>query len=98
MTLKRLLYLFVIVVLGFTLGACAETAENEHLPEYCQTYSGFMATASLDLYTSEELGDINRFNYLSVIAEIDLTFEAPDPYDEFDLDGSQCFQNLTSLT
>ena len=93
---KRVYTLIALVITTIILASCAKTAENEHLPEYCQTYSGFMSIASEDIY--EEMNDINRYNYLSIIAEIDLSFEAEDPTDEFDLSGIQCFQNLTSLT
>ncbi len=95
-TIRRYLVVLVILPLIVFLGSCSKTAENEHLPEYCQTYSGFMSTASKDLY--DLIGDINRFNYLSVISEIELEFEVDDPNIEIDLNGIQCFQNLTSLT
>lgn len=93
---KRILSLSVIAITLIVLGACAKTVENEHLPEYCRTYSGFMATASPDLYN--KIGDINQFNYLSVISEIEIDWTEDDPTREFNLDGIQCFQNLTSLT
>lgn len=94
--LSRILSLVVLVAVVAILGACAKTAENEHLPEYCRTYSGFMSTASPDLYN--KIGDINQYNYLSVISEIDIDWTEDDPTREFDLNGIQCFQNLTSLT
>ena len=37
---NKYLYIVVLLVSILVLGACSETAENEHLPEYCQTYSG----------------------------------------------------------
>lgn len=82
------------------MGACSKNSENEHLPEYCQTYAGFSATASRDLFEllSDSGDDINRFNYLSIISKIELDFEVDDPNREIDLGGIQCFQNLTSLT
>jgi len=88
--------LFAILPIIIYLSGCSKTAENEHLPEYCQTYSGFISTASKDLY--DLLEDVNRFNYLSVISEIELEFIVEDPTREIDLNGIQCFQNLTSLT
>ncbi len=95
-TIHRYFVLLVIVPLVIFLGSCSKTAENEHLPEYCQTYSGFMATASKDLY--DLIGGIDRQHYLSVISEIELEFDVDEPGVEIDLDGIQCFQNLTSLT
>jgi Leucine-rich repeat (LRR) protein len=82
------------------LAACGRNAENEHLPTYCQTYAGFSATASRDLFDLlDESGyALNRFNYLSVISEIELSFERDEPNEFVDLSGIQCFQNLTSLT
>lgn len=92
----RLLSLVVLSVIVLLLASCSQNAENEHLPDYCQTYTGFMEIASPDLY--EKMGGINSRNYLTVISEISLEWEADDPYREIDLDGIQCFQNLTSLT
>lgn len=97
--MKKLYKLSILISMAFiamTLSSCAETAENEHLPEYCQTYSGFMATSSKDLY--DLLENVNRDNYLSVISTISLEFEVDNPGVEVDLNGIQCFQNLTSLT
>ncbi len=97
---NKILSLSFLVILVVLLSSCARTAENEHLPNYCQTYSGFMATTSPDMYEllSEEIGEVNQFNYLSVISEIELSFEVDEPNREIDLGGIQCFQNLTSLT
>ena len=97
MMIKKLTTLLFVAVLAITLSACGKTSENEHLPDYCQTYSGFMSTVSSDLYELLE-EDVNRYNYLSVISEIELTFVKDDPTREMNLDGIQCFQNLTSLT
>lgn len=93
---KRLFTLVAIIGTTIVLASCSKTAENEHLPEYCRTYSGFMEFASADLYNL--LGGINRAEYLSVISENELSFEAYDNVEEIDLDGIQCFQNLTSLS
>ncbi len=95
-TINRYLILLVFLPLIIFLGSCAETAENEHLPEYCQTYSGFMSIASKDLY--DLVGGITRDDYLTAISVIELEFDVDDPYREVDLSGIQCFQNLTSLT
>ena len=95
-TIYRYTILLVFLPLIIFLASCAETAENEHLPEYCQTYSGFMATASKDLY--DLIGGITRDEYLTAISVIELEFEVDEPDREIDLDGIQCFQNLTSLT
>ncbi len=96
---KKAIFLALLFTLVLILGSCSKTAENEHLPEYCQTYSGFASTASRDLYELlAEAGEpINRGNYLTVISLISLEFEVDDPYREIDLGGIQCFQNLTSL-
>lgn len=100
MSMKRSFLKALIVVLVLFLASCSKNAENEHLPEYCQTYAGFTATASRDMF--ELLDDagytVNRFNYLSVISEIELDFELDDPNRTVDLGGIQCFQNLTSLS
>ena len=97
---RRRVYFGILVILVVLMGACSKNSENEHLPEYCQTYAGFSATASRDLFELlDDSGyDINRFNYLSVISEIELEFEVDDPNREIDLGGIQCFQNLTSLS
>lgn len=94
--MKKVVLLMIVVLTTIVLGSCSENAENEHLPEYCQTYSGFMEIASPDMY--ELLEGINSRNYLTKISEIELEFEMDDPNREIDLDGIQCFQNLTSLT
>ena len=98
--MRKSIFAFIAVLLVVFLGACSKNAENEHLPEYCQTYAGFTSVASADMY--ELLDDagysLSRFNYLSVISEIELEFEVDDPAREIDLGGIQCFQNLTSLT
>jgi Leucine-rich repeat (LRR) protein len=94
--ITKLMIFFMLILSISLLSACSEQVSNEHLPEYCQTYTGFMSVASDDFY--DLLGDINRFNYLSVISQIELEFEANDPANTIDLDGLQCFQNLTSLT
>jgi Leucine-rich repeat (LRR) protein len=98
--MKRSFLTIVLVVVVVFLASCSKNAENEHLPEYCQTYAGFTATASRDMF--ELLDDagyaVNRFNYLSVISEIELEFELDDPNRTVDLGGIQCFQNLTSLS
>ena len=98
--MRRSFFLGAMLAAVFLLGACSKNAENEHLPEYCQTYAGFASTASRDMF--ELLDDagysVNRFNYLSVISEIELEFELDDPSRTVDLGGIQCFQNLTSLS
>ncbi|QMS84895.1 hypothetical protein [Candidatus Xianfuyuplasma coldseepsis] len=98
--MKRSLYAIVVLFIVGVLGACSRNAENEHLPEYCQTYAGFASIASPDMF--ELLDDagynLNRFNYLSVISEIELEFEVDEVGRDIDLGGIQCFQNLTSLT
>jgi len=93
---KRLLSLFAIVISALILASCSKTAENEHLPEYCRTYTGFMEFASADIY--ELLGGINSTEYLSTISKNELIFVVYEDNREIDLDGIQCFQNLTSLT
>lgn len=95
-TFKKLILFVAIVSATIFLGSCSKTAENEHLPEYCRSYSTFMETASPDLY--ELVDGINRYEYLNAISEIELEFEMDDPSREIDLDGIQCFQNLTSLS
>ncbi len=100
-TINRLFILLIFLPVVIFLASCAETAENEHLPEYCQTYSGFMSVASRDIY--DLIDGTNSDDYLSDISAIELTFNSSDinfynPYDEIDLSGIQCFQNLTSLT
>lgn len=96
----RRLSLYLSLLLVLILAACGKNAENEHLPTYCQTYAGFSATASRDLFELlDESGyAVNRFNYLSVISEIELSFERDIEAQSVDLSGIQCFQNLTSLT
>lgn len=95
-TIRRYIVLLIVLPLAIFLGSCAETAENEHLPEYCQTYSGFMSIASKDLYDLVE--GISRDEYLTAISVIELDFEVDEAGREIDLNGIQCFQNLTSLT
>lgn len=95
-TTLRFIVLFVFLPLIVFLASCSKTAENEHLPEYCQTYSGFMATASRDIY--ELVDGINRDEYLTAISVIELEFDSEAFDHEINLDGIQCFQNLTSLT
>ena len=95
-TINRLLILLTFLPLVIFLASCSETAENEHLPEYCQTYSGFMSTASRDIY--ELVDGINRDEYLTAISVIELEFDSSGFDHEIDLSGIQCFQNLTSLT
>jgi len=92
----KILILVLLIPLGMFLSSCSKTAENEHLPEYCRTYSGFMETASKDMY--ELIDGINRHDYLNAISIIELELEVNDPGREIDLDGIQCFQNLTSLS
>jgi hypothetical protein len=46
----RPLLLTMLFLTVFFLGACSENTENEHLPEYCQTYAGFTSVASKDFY------------------------------------------------
>jgi internalin A len=84
----------------FILAGCQKEAVNEQLPEYCRTYSGFTDTASKDLFEllAESGHSINRYNYQTVISEIELSFEQDDPNYDIDLSGLQCFQNLTSLS
>ncbi len=96
----RPLTLIVLFLTVFFVGACSKNAENEHLPEYCQTYSGFTSIASKDFYDllRENDHDIDRISYFQVISEISLEFEVNDPTREIDLSGIQCFQNLTHLT
>ena len=96
MKTKILVFFTLLFASVILLSGCSKSVENEHLPEYCQSYSGFMSTASKDLY--DLLEDVNRSNYLSVISQIELEFEVDDPTKEIDLDGLQCFQNLTSLS
>ncbi|PAT02695.1 hypothetical protein CI105_01675 [Candidatus Izimaplasma bacterium ZiA1] len=96
MKTKTLVFFTILFTSIILLSGCSKSVENEHLPEYCQSYSGFMSTASKDLY--DLLEDVNRSNYLSVISQIELEFEVDDPTKEIDLDGLQCFQNLTSLS
>jgi len=98
--MKRSIYAIIVLLLVLVLGACSKNAENEHLPEYCQTYTGFASIASADLFEllSDAGYEVNRFNYLSVISEIELEFEVDEVGREIDLGGLQCFQNLTSLT
>lgn len=93
---KRIIILLVLLPLSIYITSCSKSAENEHLPEYCRTYSTFMETASPDLY--ELVDGINRHDYLNAISEIELDFEVDEPGREIDLDGLQCFQNLTSLS
>ena len=95
-TYKRIVILFVLLPLSIYITSCSKSAENEHLPEYCRTYSTFMETASPDIY--ELVDGINRHDYLNAISEIELDFEVDEPGREIDLDGIQCFQNLTSLS
>ncbi len=97
---RRISYLILLLALALVLSACSRNAENEHLPEYCQTYAGFSSVASRDMFELlDDAGyDVNRFNYLSVISEIELEFNVDNPNREIDLGGIQCFQNLTSLT
>ncbi len=92
----KLLTLVTIFLFTIILTSCSENPTNEHLPDYCQTYTGFMSIASDDLY--QLLDGVNRYNYLSVISEIELEFDLDDPNEEIDLSGLQCFQNLTTLT
>jgi len=93
---SRYLILLLFLPIIIFLASCSEKAENEHLPEYCQTYSGFMATASKDIY--ELVDGISRDNYLTAISVIELEFDSDELGHEIDLRGIQCFQNLTSLT
>lgn len=93
-----LITLFLVIILTT---ACSRNSENEHLPEYCQTYAGFTSIASKDFYDLlREQSDIevNRFEYIEAISQISLQFNVDDPYREIDLSGIQCFQNLTNLT
>ena len=96
---KRLTLFFLVLFLGF-LSGCQDNTQNDHLPEYCQTYAGFSDVASEDLYAllTDQGYNLNRYRYISVISEIELEFEVDDPNREIDLGGIQCFQNLTSLT
>ncbi len=97
--MKKILYLLMISFI-IVLSGCQKEAINEQLPEYCRTYSGFTDTASKDLFEllDENGHAINRYNYQTVISEIELSFEKDDPYKDIDLSGLQCFQNLTSLS
>jgi Leucine-rich repeat (LRR) protein len=97
--MKKLFRLFsvaIVILIAIVLSGCSETAENEHLPEYCRTYTGFIEFASPDLY--ELIGGTNSRDYLTDISVNQLEFEVYDENREIDLDGIQCFQNLTSLT
>ena len=73
---KRLFTLITVLLIGVLLTSCSKTTENEHLPEYCRTYSGFMEFASEDLYNL--VGGINRDNYLSVISSNEEVFYGYD--------------------
>jgi Leucine-rich repeat (LRR) protein len=100
---RKPLYIVVLLIAVLVLSSCSKNAENEHLPEYCQTYSSFIDVASSDLFDliyeqGEDQEYITRYNYLSVIATNKLEFDVDDPNREIDLGGIQCFQNLTSLT
>ena len=96
--LRPLVTLLLFVTVLF-IAACSRNAENEHLPEYCQTYSGFTSVASRDFYDilRENGIEVRRSNYIQAISAISLEFEADDPNREIDLSGIQCFQNLTNL-
>ena len=97
---KKYASISFMIVLVLILSSCNKSAENEHLPGYCQTYSGFAATASPDLYEllAEQDHQLTYESYLTVISAIELEFNVDDPGREIDLGGIQCFQNLTSLT
>jgi Leucine-rich repeat (LRR) protein len=99
---KLFLAMALLFTLGVILSGCSKTAENEYLPEYCQTYAGFADTASRDLYeliednTSTSLNPNSYFGVISGTTELE--FEVNEPNRTIDLGGIQCFQNLTSLT
>jgi len=94
--MRKVIIFLAMIPLIAILSSCNKSAENEHLPEYCRTYSDFIEFASRDMY--ELVDGINRHDYLNAISAIELDFEVNDPSREIDLDGIQCFQNLTSLS
>ena len=97
----RPLLLIILFLTVFFAAACSENTENEHLPEYCQTYAGFTSIASKDFYDllrEQSDIDVNRLEYIEAISQISLEFSVDDPNREIDLSGIQCFQNLTDLT
>jgi Leucine-rich repeat (LRR) protein len=93
-------YLVIAFLFILVLSSCSKNASNEQLPEYCRSYAGFADLASKDFFELLANSDhsINRYNYFSVISEIELQFEEDNPNRDIDLSGLQCFQNLTSLT
>lgn len=98
---QRKIFLFLLlVVVVFSASSCSKTAENEHLPEYCQTYSSFTSFASKDFYDLliEQDIEIDKRHYLEAIAAISLEFVVDDPSRDIDLSGIQCFQNLTDIS
>lgn len=96
----RKLSLILLFIVVFSISSCGKTAENEHLPEYCQTYSNFTSFASKDFYDLliEQDIEIDKRHYLDAIATISLEFEVDDPNRDIDLSGIQCFQNLTDIS
>ncbi|AIO18333.1 Internalin-A precursor [Candidatus Izimaplasma bacterium HR1] len=96
----RPLLVFLLLIVVFFASACSRNAENEHLPEYCQTYSGFTSFASKDFYDLliDSGISINRSDYFDAISVISLTFEVDEPNRSIDLSGIQCFQNLTDIS
>ncbi len=97
----RPLLLTMLFLTVFFLGACSENTENEHLPEYCQTYAGFTSVASKDFYDllkEQSEKPVTRRYYIDAISQISLEFIVDEPNKEIDLSGIQCFQNLTDLT
>ncbi len=96
----RYISLFLLFIVVFLASSCGKSAENEHLPEYCQTYSSFTSFASRDFYDLliEQDIEIDKRHYLDAIAAISLEFVVDNPNEDIDLSGIQCFQNLTDIS
>ncbi len=108
--IRNLILSGLILVTLIISAACESERSYDHLPEYCRTYSGFTSVASSDMYTfiNEELNDLgisqlDRYTYFDAIEavnnlQLDYDFPYSDTSNYVDLNGLQCFQNITSIS